>query len=46
VIDLSNYKEWMDAMRDKMDSMGRKKFENSLILRPDASLSKTNEFSR
>jgi len=33
-------------MRDEMDSMTRKRIENSLILHPDSSLSKTDEFSR
>jgi len=36
----------MDAMGDEIDSVARKKFENLLILRPGASLSKTNDFLR
>ena len=46
VIDLANHKEWMDGMRDEIDSTIRKRFENPLILHLDVSLLETNEFSR
>jgi len=36
----------MDAIRDEMDSMAGKRFENMLILYPNTSLSKIDEFSR
>jgi len=39
-IDSSNHKKWMDAMRDEVDSMTRKKVWNSLFLHLNLSLLK------
>jgi len=47
MIDSANYEEWMDTIRDEMDSMTRNKVWELVDLPPpNVSLSKTNGFSR
>jgi len=45
-IDSPNHKEWMEAMKDEMDSIARNKFGNLLTFHPNVSLLETSEFSR
>jgi len=45
-IDSPNHKEWMDAIRDELDSMARNKFGNLLIFLPDGKQLETNGFSK
>ena len=45
-VDSPNHKEWMDAIKDEMDSMARNKVWELVDLPPNVSLLKTSGFSR
>jgi len=45
-IDSPNSKEWMDAMRDEIDSMMRNQVWELVVLPPQVNLLETSGFSR